>query len=160
MSGAPSRRIRRAARIVLLDGEDRVLLFRYVPANYPLFWIMPGGACDPDEDFPTAARRELLEETGIIAEPHPLDLVREAEYDYLGEPVTSVEHFFLHRAMQARIDTSGHTELEREVMQVHRWFTRAEIEAWPETIYPLDIIALMDRALRMEGRRHRSLGLP
>lgn len=158
MSAARPRRIRRAARIVLLDGEDRVLLFRYVPADYPLFWILPGGACDPDEDFPAAARRELLEETGIAAAPRPLDLVREAEYDYLGEPVKAVEHFFHHRVAHAGIDTSGHTELEREVMQEHRWFTRVEIEAWSETIYPLDIVALIDRAIRMEDLRHDRLG--
>jgi 8-oxo-dGTP pyrophosphatase MutT (NUDIX family) len=143
--GAVTRRIRRAARIVVLDPHDRVLLFRYVPADYPLFWILPGGACDPGEDFAACARRELFEETGIVADPLPLDLVREAEYEYLGEPVKSVEHFFQHRVGKVRIDTSGHTELERAVMQEHRWFTRAELIGWPETVYPLDLSELVVR---------------
>lgn len=143
MSAGAARRIRRAARIVVLDPDERVLLFRYVPAGYPLFWILPGGACDPDEDFAAAARRELLEETGIAADPEPLGLIREADYDYRGEPVKSVEHYFLHRAAQAHVDTSGHTELEREVMQVHRWFAHSELKGWPETIYPLDLARLL-----------------
>jgi 8-oxo-dGTP pyrophosphatase MutT (NUDIX family) len=142
---AGPRRIRRAARVVVLDPAGRVLLFRYVPVGYPLFWILPGGACDAGETFAAAARRELFEETGIAADPLPLDLVREAEYEYLGEPVKSVEHFFHHRVGDTRIDTSGHTELEREVMQVHRWFTRDEIAGWPETIYPRDLASLVGR---------------
>jgi 8-oxo-dGTP pyrophosphatase MutT (NUDIX family) len=146
-----ARRIRRAARVVLLGPDGRVLLFRYVPADYPPFWILPGGACDPNEDFAAAARRELFEETGIDAAPLPLDLTREAEYDYLGEPVKSVEQFFHHRVGEARIDTSRHTELEREVMQVHRWFTRDELRAWPETIYPVDLTTLVARIGEREG---------
>jgi 8-oxo-dGTP pyrophosphatase MutT (NUDIX family) len=139
------RRIRRAARVVLLDPAGRVLLFRYIPRGLPLFWILPGGACDEGEDYPEAARRELFEETGIDAAPIPLGHVREAEYDYLGEPVKSIEHYFCHRTPIARIDTSRHTELEREVMQVHRWFNVAEIGSWPETIYPLDLARLVER---------------
>lgn len=137
------RRVRRAARVVLLDPDDRVLLFRYVTAGFDPFWILPGGACDPGEDFANAARRELWEETGIDAAPLALDLIREAEYDYLGEPVKAVEHFFHHRAAQARIDTSGHTELERRVMQEHRWFAPGELRDWPETIYPRDLAHLI-----------------
>jgi 8-oxo-dGTP pyrophosphatase MutT (NUDIX family) len=150
MNEAAARRVRRAARIVLLGPDDRVLLFRYVPANYPVFWILPGGACDPDEDFPEAARRELREETGIDTLPRPLGLVREAEYDYLGEPVKSVEHFFWHRTVLASIDVSDHTELEREVMQEHRWFTTGQLGDWPETIYPLDLARLVARIVERE----------
>lgn len=145
-----SRKIRRAARIILLDPDDRVLLFRYIPPNLPLFWILAGGACDEGEDYPDAARRELREETGIDAAPLPLGHVREAEYDYLGEPVKAVEHFFYHRTPVARIDTVGHTALEREVMQEHRWFAGAELAGWPETIYPLDLAGLIQRVLLRE----------
>lgn len=143
MSAGAQRRIRRAARVIVLDPDGRVLLFRYVPADYPLFWILPGGACEPDEPFAAAARRELFEETGIVADPRPLDWVRKAEYDYMGEPVRSIEHFFCHRAKQAAIDTSGHTPLERQVMQEHRWFAADELRSWPETIYPLDLADLL-----------------
>lgn len=151
MSEAVQRRTRRAARIVLLDPDDRVLLFRYLAPGFDPFWILPGGEVDADEDYAQGARRELLEETGIVAQPVPLGIEKRAEYIYMGEPVAAVEQFFRHRSAVAAIDTAGHTELEREVMQEHRWFTRVEIANWPETIYPLDILALIDRALDPQG---------
>lgn len=147
MTTAAPRRTRRTARILLLDPEDRLLLFRYTAEAYPPFWIMAGGECDPGEDYPDAARRELLEETGIDAQPLPLGIRRQADYEYDGEPVRAIEYFFLHRTATAAIDTSGHTELEREVMQEHRWFARAELTGWPETIYPEGLDGLLDRAL-------------
>lgn len=145
MSGIVQRRIRRAARVVLMDMRGRVLLFRYVTADLDPFWILPGGECDPQEDFPQAAARELREETGIAAHPRPLGIVRQAEYDYLGEPVKAIEHFFVHRTAQARIDTAGHTELERRVMLEHRWFETIEMTNWAETIYPLDLRQMVER---------------
>ena len=151
MSEAP-RRTRRTARILLLGPDDRLLLFRYLAEGFAPFWIMAGGECDPGEDYLDAARRELREETGIDAQPLPLGITREANYVYAGEPVRALEHFFVHRTDTAAIDTSGHTELERQAMQEHRWFTRVEIGDWPETIYPLEILELIERALdRLEG---------
>jgi 8-oxo-dGTP pyrophosphatase MutT (NUDIX family) len=154
VSEVVQRRTRRAARIVLLDPDDRVLLFRYVTAGFDPFWILPGGECEPGEDYAQGARRELLEETGIDAHPTPLGIERRAEYEYMGEPVAAEEQFFRHRAAVATIDTAGHTELEREVMQEHRWFARDELGTWPETIYPLEILALIDRAIAEDRHEH------
>jgi len=151
MSDTAPRRTRRTARILLLGQDGRLLLFRYVAPGFDPFWIMAGGECDPGEDYPAAARRELREETGIDAQPLPLGITRQADYVYAGEPVQAIEHFFVHRTDTATIDTSGHTELEREVMQEHRWFTRVEIGSWPETIYPQEILELIERALDRHG---------
>lgn len=143
-AGRPERRVRRTARIVLLGPGGRVLLFRYTAEGFDPFWILPGGECDPEEEFDEAATRELLEETGVHARPSPLDHVIEADYDYLGEPVKSVEHFFHHRIPYSDIDISRHTALERRVMREHRWFDPVELEAWPETIYPLHLRRLIE----------------
>jgi 8-oxo-dGTP pyrophosphatase MutT (NUDIX family) len=146
MSEAAPRRIRRAARVLVVDSEERLLLFRFTIDPSPPFWALPGGECDAGEDYLEAARRELFEETGIVAEPHPLDYSRQDEFIVLlGEPVTSIEHFFHIRTEVTRIDTSRHTELERTIMQEHRWFTQAEIASWHETIYPRELAVLVDR---------------
>ena len=57
--------VRRAARVVLLDPDDRVLLMRYDdgPPNGS-HWSTPGGGLSAGEDYQAAAARELAEETG------------------------------------------------------------------------------------------------
>ena len=57
--------MRLAARVVLLDPDDRVLLMRYDdgPPNGS-HWTTPGGGLNDGEGFPAAALRELAEETG------------------------------------------------------------------------------------------------
>ena len=135
---------RPAARILLLDDRGRVLLFRFTAADRAPFWATPGGALDPGEDFASAARRELREETGLDlacgAEVH----ARTVEFTTLEDVrVTADERYFLVRAGAFTLDTSAHTELERRVMQTHRWFERAELGDWPEIIFPEDIATIL-----------------
>ena len=144
-SGQPARRLRRAARIVLTDPEGRILLFRFTPQDSAPFWVTPGGEAEEGEDFTAAAMRELLEETGITA--HPGDEVARRGGDYTiftGEAIQADERFFHVRVAHGEIDTSGHTALEQEVMRAYRWFTHGELADWPETIYPLDLSAMLD----------------
>ena len=58
-------RLRLAARVILLDPDDRVLLMRYDdgPPNGS-HWTTPGGGLNEAEDYRAAALRELAEETG------------------------------------------------------------------------------------------------
>lgn len=51
---------------IVLDGRGRVLLVRH--RNHGR-WLQPGGGIEPGEDPAAAAVREILEETGITAEP-------------------------------------------------------------------------------------------
>lgn len=72
MTGGSSRAYPDAPRIAVLsiarDG-DRVLLVRRAKSPEAGHWGFPGGEVELGESVFDAARRELLEETGIRAEP-------------------------------------------------------------------------------------------
>lgn len=148
MNDAPvsERRIRRAARILLMDEHDRLLLIRFVATDRPPFWCGVGGECDPGEDFPAAATRELFEETGLRVETCGPEVARCAD-DFVtlaGEPVTADERFFRVSTQNFTPDTSGHTQTEREMIKEFRWFTRADLANWHEPVFPVNILDLLD----------------
>jgi 8-oxo-dGTP pyrophosphatase MutT (NUDIX family) len=139
---------RPAARILLLDAAGRVLLFRFAPGDRAAFWATPGGAVDPGETFEAAARRELLEETGLDLDCGPEVARRWVEFVTLEDvAVVADERYFLVTADSAEISTGGHTELERRVMQEWRWFAPHELADWPETIFPEDLSAMIEKAI-------------
>ncbi|MBN8815456.1 MAG: NUDIX domain-containing protein [Sphingomonas sp.] len=145
-----SRTPRPAARILLVDGEDRVLLFRFTPEDgRPPFWCTVGGAVDPGESYEEAARRELHEETGIVADPGPEIFRREVDFLTIeGVEVTADERYFLVRTDTREIDPSGHTELERRVMQRWRWVAPADLATLGERYFPEDLPQMLEEALR------------
>ncbi len=55
--------------VVALTTEKRIVLVRqYRPAVGKITWELPSGHVEPDETPEEAARKELLEETGYVAE--------------------------------------------------------------------------------------------
>lgn len=135
---------RPAARILLVDGEARILLFRFTPGDRPPFWVTPGGALDPGETYPQAARRELREEVGLDLDCGPEVARRVVEFLTIERvDVTADERYFRLDVDACEVTDAGHTDLERRVMTEWRWFTRAEIAAHPEPIYPQDLLDLL-----------------
>jgi 8-oxo-dGTP pyrophosphatase MutT (NUDIX family) len=135
---------RPAARILLVDERNRVLLFRFTAGDRPPFWATPGGAVDPGESFEAAARRELREETGLDRDCGAEVHARTVRFTTLEDVrVIADERYFLVRTAGFDLDTSAHTELERRVMQTHRWFDRGELDDWPELIFPEDIVDIL-----------------
>ena len=142
-----TKRVRRSARIIVLNPLGQVLLFRFDVADRPPFWVTAGGECEPGESFEEAARRELLEETGITADPGPQIARTTPEFITIeGEPVQADERYFIVHVTDTKIDTARHTELEQKVMTQHRWFARSELAQWPEAIFPEDLDAIISSA--------------
>lgn len=136
---------RPAARILLVDGSDRVLLFRFTaPDGRPPFWCTPGGAVDPGESYADAARRELREEVGIDRDCGPQIARRVVDFLTIeGVEVTADERYFRIDVDTCEVDPAGHTALERRVMQSWRWFTPDEIGRSAEPIFPADLLDLL-----------------
>jgi ADP-ribose pyrophosphatase YjhB (NUDIX family) len=142
-------RKRPSARILLVDEEGRVLLFRFVFKSGALagndFWATPGGALETGESYDEGGRRELREETSLevetLGEP-----VAEQEFIMVmsnGEQVLAQERFFVVRMGRQAISRELWTPLEKEVMTEHRWWSLAEITASKDVIYPENLIALI-----------------
>ncbi|MEU3980480.1 NUDIX domain-containing protein [Streptomyces sp. NPDC026672] len=69
----PPLNLRHAARAVVLDEDDRVLLCRFaLPDPVPrVVWATPGGGLEGDETPLAALRRELHEEVGLVLDEDP-----------------------------------------------------------------------------------------
>jgi 8-oxo-dGTP pyrophosphatase MutT (NUDIX family) len=142
---------RRAARVLLLDGADRLLLFRGGdPANPAAgtWWFTPGGGLDPGESLAEGARRELFEETGLRCDEADLGTPvhdEHAVFDFAGMTLSQHSTFFVLRVDAHDVDTSGFEALEASSIVEHRWWPREALRSTKDVVYPAGLADLLDR---------------
>jgi 8-oxo-dGTP pyrophosphatase MutT (NUDIX family) len=140
---------REAARVVLLDSAGRVLLIEMrdpSDSSGGWYWVTPGGGREEGESEEECAVREVLEETGLRLDPHDLGPVRRketTEYGFEGSLVRQHQVLFVVRVDPFVVDISGWEAAEQRSQREVRWWTREELLATEERVYPEDLVALM-----------------
>jgi 8-oxo-dGTP pyrophosphatase MutT (NUDIX family) len=134
---------RPSGRVLLIDDERRLLLFSaresLTNRDARTIWFLPGGGSEPGERFAECAARELFEETGLRVEPDDLAGpvgVRQLTFWFDGREIWANEAYFYYPIPSWEVDTSGFTELERNVVLAHRWWTLPELQTTNETVFP------------------------
>jgi 8-oxo-dGTP pyrophosphatase MutT (NUDIX family) len=145
-------RVRVTARVILLDGADRILLLKgRLPSDptAPGAWFTVGGGVEGDETILEAAAREIVEETGLTdAVLGPVVAYGEGvHYDRKRRPLVVKESYVLARTAGGRLSRDGWQALEHEFVDDIRWWTLEELRALREDVYPLGLADMLPRLI-------------
>ena len=147
MSTRANPTLRPAARVLLIDARDRLLLFRIIGQGADgtkTVWITPGGRLEDSESHEQAAQREIEEETGLrgidlspcVWERLHVFCLRDIWYE-------SRERFFVACVERHTVSTLRHTPLEIEEIAEFRWWSLPEIARSREIFVPLNLGELL-----------------
>ena len=141
------RPIRHAARVVLVDERGATLLLQGFDPPRRLAgrgWNTPGGGLEAGESYEQAGLREVAEETGLrlptLGEPV---LDRESTFRFEGAVIRQHDRFFIARTTRFDASDAGWTALERRATAGMRRWTPQQLATTSETVYPVDLLALL-----------------
>lgn len=144
--------VRNAARIILINEQERVLLMRYeelVPADPRLigpmsFWVPPGGGVKEGESFEAAVVREVEEETGIaLTGELPWIWTRDHELMHEGELKHFHERYFVSRT---RSPATLRNRTDEPILDMW-WWELDDIVRSNETFFPQGLARLLPNAI-------------
>jgi 8-oxo-dGTP pyrophosphatase MutT (NUDIX family) len=141
------RRRRQAARVVVLDGQGRILLIKSTdPANpsNPPWWEIPGGGMDPGETSAETAARELREEAGILeARIGPVVWTQSVQFTFAGLFFDQDEHIHVAWTDQTDLAAPQLELLEALAFQGTKWWTLDEVVAATDAFLPRSLPRLL-----------------
>lgn len=147
---------RPTARVLLLDERGRTLLFTVEEPDEETgkrFWFPPGGGVEPGETHEEAARRELMEETGIDHPPGPCIWVREPHVWYFRSQnvwYASAERYYLVEVERPEISVDRWTEIEIQEISRYHWWSLEELLSSDDLFVPRRLAELLPPILRGE----------
>jgi ADP-ribose pyrophosphatase YjhB (NUDIX family) len=132
--------------VIVLDPDDRALLFRYddeLPNGR--HWCTPGGGLNDGEDYAAGARRELAEETGWTDVALGEEVFeRTLTMEYEDATVEQHERFFLARVLTNRRGLGEVAAMHvSDGIAAWQWWTLAEMDATAEIIWPAGLADLI-----------------
>jgi 8-oxo-dGTP pyrophosphatase MutT (NUDIX family) len=132
--------LREAARAILLDPDDRVMLLRYDENGG--FWATPGGSLEPGETPRQAVIRELREELGVgHVDLGPHLATRTKDHQFAGRDVRQAERYYLARVHPENVHPQSAASPDN--IQEWRWRSLAELTATSQTVYPAELTELL-----------------
>lgn len=139
----PSSRLtyRPCAYALIFDEAERLLMV--ASKKLTVRWNLPGGGLNRGETLQAGLCREILEETGLLAEVGPLVAITN---DYVvmatGQPVQSLRRFYLARAVGGTLRPDGNGFDSDTVRYLDMHLTRDDEMDAPEEVRPAVATAL------------------